>query len=140
LEISSYWAATLPQDQSNVPNVIKIPKTYFPHIVEITDAITPLPKEQREETFIAMVDECRGDVNVDGVREGIVALRVFTKDGEEIKALANLSAEQYKIANDIHIRGEQYYVLIQGKLIQKSRSSEIVNITNFQSALTNEKL
>jgi hypothetical protein len=139
LELSSCWAATLPQSQ-DVPNTIKIPKTYFPRIAEIVDAITPLPNEQRQETFIAMVDECRGNVNVDGVREGVVVLRVFTKEGEEIRAFANLSPKQYKIATDIHIKGEQYYVLIQGKLIRKSRSCEIVDITNFQLPFTNEKL
>jgi hypothetical protein len=137
MELSTRWAPVLKNKQS-IPNSVKLHKSYFPRIAEIVDAIMPQPQEQKQEGFVAVVDECKGTINNNGEREGTVVLQVFTNDGEYFKAAADLPPEQYKIAADTHIGGGQHYVSIQGKLIRKSRSSEIVNITAFASILLNQ--
>ncbi|MDR1925672.1 MAG: hypothetical protein LBQ66_14985 [Planctomycetaceae bacterium] len=101
LELSSQWSVLLPQD-IEVPHSVKIPKTYFSHIAKIADAITPSPREQKPEKFIAIVDECHGDINEDGKREGLVVLQVFNDGGEKFKATTNLTPEQYQVANEFH--------------------------------------
>lgn len=133
LELSTQWAPVL--EKPDAPNCVEIKRNYFSIISKIADAIMPPSQELAPEVLIAVVDECKGEINDDGDREGMVVLKVFNNEGEDFKAHVVLNSEQYKIANDAHIGGEKHYLLLQGKLRRKSRSNEIVEITRFEPVI-----
>jgi hypothetical protein len=129
-ELTTQWAP-IKENDKDVPSRVEIQKNYFPKIAEIADAITPPPNEQIDESFIAVVDECKGDINESGEREGLVTLKIFNKDDKDFKANVFLKPDQYKIANAAHIGGEKHYLMLKGKLWRKNRSCNIIDITQF---------
>lgn len=128
VEISANWAPLLPCEDSRRSCTVKIKRNYFDSISEIADAVLPSPQEIGRETFIAVVDECRGAINQTGEREGEVILDLLTSEGEHLRVNADLNPEQYKIANSCHIKGEEHYLTIKGTIVRKKRSHKLTNI------------
>jgi len=128
IEISTSWAPLLPCDDPTLRKAVKIQKHYFATISEIAEALAPPLQEMEKERFVAIVDDMRGNINQNGDREGDVILGVFTPDGKNLRAKAYLTPEQYKIANECHIKGEEHYLSIKGTLRQGRRSHQLINI------------
>lgn len=129
LELTTQWAPIL--ENQDAPNRVEIHKNYFPRIAEIADALMPPPQEQSSEVFFASVEMCGGEENDDYDREGLVVLRILNSEEGVFKANVMLSPEQYKIANEVHMGRGKYCLVFEGKLLRKSRSCEIVEISNF---------
>lgn len=130
VEISTTWAPLLPCDNRSLHESVRIKKHYFTAIYEIAEAISPPPQEMEKERFVAIVDECRGTINQSGEREGDVVLDILTSEGEHLRVKTYLSAEQYKIANECHIEGEEHYLSIKGTLRRGKRTHQLINIVS----------
>ena len=98
---------------------------------EIVHALSPKGDDSAipcAEKFIAVVDECRGDYNSEGLREGDVILKIFSLEGKTVKAKVSLPPELYRVAYENHGQKQGNFLEIVGKRIMKGRLDEIVDV------------
>ena len=130
VDLNIRWASALAMNEDISSNV-HISPTHFEGITEIVQALSPKDGDSRlpqVEKFIAVVDECKGPHNVDGLREGDVVLKIFSLEGKTGKARAFLPPEQYQIALENHGQEKGNFLEIVGKRIMKGRLDEIVDV------------
>jgi hypothetical protein len=95
----------------------------------ISEALRP-EEMPLDDTFIGTVEALRGDVTATGERAGSVEFSLLLRDGTNIRASADLSIEQYKIADKAHIEGARY-ISIAGRLTPHPRVWEFDVLRSF---------
>jgi hypothetical protein len=130
VDLNVRWASALGM-KDTIPDSVRILPKHFDGISEIVYALNSKSDNSsipQKEKFIAVVEECKGDYNSEGVREGNVILNIFSTDGKTSKAQAFLLHPQYKIAHENHVKDKGSFLEIVGKRIMKGRLDEIVDI------------
>jgi hypothetical protein len=128
LDFSVAWSARIELPAPRLREKVKIQWDYFSRIEQVATSLRPIqpPKEQ---PFIGLVDELKGDLGVGETREGEVVLSLLV-DGESIKAKANLTAEQHKIAYQAYGKGKTY-IKIAGLLNPGNQPRKLTDIKEF---------
>jgi hypothetical protein len=130
VELSVSWATILPNLQGT-PNSVKIRGELFPAIAEVSKRLRG-PSAIESAPFLARVDALHGsEMDEFGRRYGEVKLSVMLGDDDEVvRARAMLDVEQYRVADEAHMRNQ--YVVITGVLNRSSRVATVKAITDFQ--------
>ena len=135
VEIGITWAAAIPKpaNEGRV-SIIRIQHDYFPRIEEVRRELRS--KEQHlEDVFPATVERLDGEMGEDGKRSGEVILRLLTPDGDElVRARANLTADQYKLADKAHMT-DGAFVKVAGKLHPGRQPRQLSDIKSFELML-----
>lgn len=131
LEVDIQWSPVipLPPHQATFISKSRIQNDYFPRIEEVR---RELRKDElaANDTFVGTVERLLGEMDTDGKRAGEVVLSVLLKGGEKVYARVNLSAAQYAIADDAHMKNGAY-VKVAGRL-NPGRQPRLLNeITAF---------
>ncbi|MFZ6643449.1 hypothetical protein ACO0LL_27255 [Undibacterium sp. TC4M20W] len=124
--------AALPSDIQTGKSIF-IDSNMSNDLYTISEILKPKPAELTD-IFIGTVEALSGDVTNTGEREGAVEFSILLKDGQKIRASADLTTEQYKVADQAHIGGAQY-VSIEGKLISRPRVWQFEFIKSFKLGL-----
>jgi hypothetical protein len=133
ITLHTSWAAILPQaKESRVPSAISIRPDFFPAISQARQRLHPA-SEQKESFYVGTVEELRGELDVNGKRAGEVVLSLLHED-EKIPARVNLNAEQYAIADQVHM-APGGFVKLHGILERGKRLSRIVELKDFERIL-----
>lgn len=132
LEISFKWAASIPRPQDEPRlSVVRIQHDYFARIEEVRRALRA-KDHQVEDVFPATVERLDGEMGEDGKRSGEVILRLLTPDGDElVRARANLSAEQYHLADQAHMT-DGAFVKVAGVLHPGRQPRQLNDIKSFE--------
>lgn len=131
VEIGIKWASAIPKPKDEPrQSVVRIQHDYFPRIEEVRRELRA--KEQPiEDLFPATVERLNGEMGPDGQRAGEVILRLLTPDGDElVRARANLTADQYKKADEAHMT-DGAFVQVAGKLQPGRQPRQLSDITSF---------
>ncbi|PIV33179.1 MAG: hypothetical protein COS34_09175 [Lysobacterales bacterium CG02_land_8_20_14_3_00_62_12] len=135
VEIGITWAAAIPKpaNEGRV-SIIRIQHGYFPRIEEVRRELRS--KEQHlEDVFPATVERLDGEMGEDSKRSGEVILRLLTPDGDElVRARANLTADQYKLADEAHMT-DGAFVKVAGKLHPGRQPRQLSDIKSFELML-----
>lgn len=115
VEVAVTLASTIPCP-SDEPrhSVVRVQHDYFARIEEVRRELCSREKHV-EDTFIGTVERLDGEMGVDGFRSGEVILSLLLPEGEQVRARTNLDAEQYRKADQAHMR-EGAYVKVTGRL------------------------
>jgi hypothetical protein len=128
--LSASWAPVLPHKrESIVPSSVSIRHEFFPAIEEIRQYLRP-PGEQKEAFYVGTVEELRGEAGIDGRRAGEVVLSLLY-EGEQIPARVSLNADQYAIADQVHMVPGGF-VKLHGVLQRGKRLSRIIDLKDFK--------
>ena len=120
------WAASSRPER--LPDTVELPYDYFPYVERLYKLLVP-PEGTQVNMFVAQIDELRGEVGDDGRRQGEIVLTLF-HDEEVVRCRANLDADQYAIADKLHM--STGYAILVGTLVRGSRISQISNIRRFE--------
>jgi len=127
LDFSVSWSPRLPV-VSPRRRSLGLRWDYFPRIEQIRTALRPAQRPE-EDTFIAMVDELRGDLGRDEQREGEVILQLFL-EGEPVRARAQLNVQQHALAHRAYGQGKTY-LRVTALLHPGNQPRRLTNITAF---------
>jgi hypothetical protein len=100
LEFLPSWAPSTPARATGMPGIVRFSADEFPAIEDIYRQIRTR-EEPLSNTWVALVEELKGTESEEGVREGEVVFTLIG-GGETIRARANLTVEQYRIAYEAH--------------------------------------
>lgn len=128
LEISVAWSARLDVPSAPYREKMRIQWDYFPRIEQVRTALRP-EEAPREQAFIGIVDELKGDLGPGEQREGEVILDLLV-DGESIKAKVNLSVEHHRLAHQAYGQGKTY-VRINGLLHPGNQPRKLTDVKDF---------
>ncbi|PUA19152.1 hypothetical protein [Glaciimonas sp. PCH181] len=129
-EWSPYIA--LPKDIRKGKSIF-IDHTMTEDLYILSEALKP-KQAALNNVFIGTVEALNGDVSISGEREGLVEFSILLKDGQKIRASANLNIEQYKLADHAHIGGAQY-VSIEGILNPRARVWQFDSVKSFKLSI-----
>ena len=129
LDISVDWSAVRPLPELATP--VRIQRDYFPRIEEVSRALRDT-SISLEDTFMGTVEQLNGDMGLDGQRSGLVILNLLLED-EVVRAQVNLTAEQYQIADRIHMT-EGAYVIVSGRLRPGRQPRRLDDISGFDGS------
>jgi hypothetical protein len=131
LDVSVDWSPLNP-----APEVDKSPVTiqqdYFPRIDEVQRALRNTAAVV-EDLFVGTVEQLNGDMGPDGRRSGQVVLNLLLED-EVVRAQVSLDADQYAMADEIHMTDGAYAYVI-GRLHPGRQPRSITNLRQFGRAL-----
>lgn len=133
LETSVSWAPSLPAPDADVATnqpSAQFLSDEFDAIEDIYLQLRP-PTEPEQSVFPALVDQLSGYLNDQNEREGEVTLSIFSNEAGMVTARATLTAAQYRIADEAHMRGQ--LVLTRGLLQHGIRVARLRDITLFQA-------
>lgn len=134
LELSFRWAAISPACRSSHDDKpVLLQSSYFPFINEVREAIKPRESESIE-TYIGTVEELSGEMTAAGLRAGEVEVALLLPEGETVRALVELSAEQYLAAMKAH-RTHGAYVMLRGRLLPGRQPRNLIELTSFEAIL-----
>jgi hypothetical protein len=128
LDLSVAWSCRLESPAPVHLKKTRIQWDYFPRIEQVRAALRPA-QDAKEQTFIGIVDELKGDLGPGEEREGEVILDLLV-DGESVKAKVNLSAEHHRIAFDAYGKGKAY-VQVTGKLNPGNQPRKLTDVKGF---------
>lgn len=115
LDLSITWAAAFPRPQSvGRISTVRVQHDYFGRIEEVQRALRA-QESHVEDVFVGTVERLDGEMGDDGKRSGEVILSIFTSEGVQVRARAQLDSSQYADAIDAH-RTEGVFVKIAGRL------------------------
>ena len=115
VEIGITWASSIPRPANEGQvSMVRVQHDYFPRIEEVRCELRATPKHL-EEVFPGTVERLEGEMGPDGRRSGEVILSLLTSDGEQLRARASLSADQYAQADKAHMT-DGAFVKVKGKL------------------------
>lgn len=135
LEFLPSWAPSHPISlEQRLPTSVIFSGDEFEPIEEVYRQLRPT-SEELVKPWIAFVDELRGTEGEAGTREGEVVLALFDED-QVIRARANLTKEQYRIAYDAHNPSRPIWV--HGQLIRGPRVSRLTNVAEIRFALAGD--
>jgi hypothetical protein len=126
LDISVDWSAVKPLPDLAAP--VRIQRDYFPRIEEVSRALRDTSVSV-EDTFVGTVEQLNGDLDAEGRRFGQVILNLFI-EGEVVRAQVNLTAEQYVIADRVHMT-DGAYVIVSGHLRTGRQPRRVDDISDF---------
>jgi hypothetical protein len=131
VEIGIKWAAAIPKPKDALRHsVVRIQHDYFPRIEEVRRELRAKDHHVTD-VFPATVERLDGEMGSDGRRSGEVILRLLTPDGDElVRARANLTADQYKKADEAHMK-DGAFVQVSGKLNPGRQPRRLSDITSF---------
>lgn len=129
LDISVDWSAVRPLPE--LAGTIRIQRDYFPRIEEVSRALRDTSSSV-EDTFMGTVEQLNGEMGLDGRRSGQVILNLLLED-EVVRAQVNLTADQYQIADTIHMT-EGAYVIVSGRLRNGRQPRRLDDISDFEGS------
>jgi hypothetical protein len=131
LEIDITWAASIPKpaNQGRV-SMVRIQNDYFPRIEEVRRELRA-NEEDLQDSFPGTVERLDSEMGPDGKRAGEVILSLLTPDGEQVRARANLSADQYEQADKAHMT-DGAYVKVKGILHPGRQPPQLSDIASFE--------
>lgn len=129
VELSVAWSPVSPVQPALPREPIRLQRDYFPRIEEVGLALRATG-EALEDLFIGTVEQLNGDMNEEGRRSGQVVFNLFLPEGEVVRAQTNLTADQYEIADRVHMR-QGAYVIIFGRLLQGRQPRRITDVRIF---------
>ena len=134
VEIGIAWAASIPKPANEARvSTVRIQHDYFSRIEEVRRELRS--KEQHmEDVFPGTVERLDGEMGPDGRRAGEVILSLLSSDGEQVRARANLNAEQYEQADKAHM-ADGAYVKVTGKLHPGRQPRQLSDIKSFDLLL-----
>ncbi|MBI3463826.1 MAG: hypothetical protein HY000_12335 [Planctomycetes bacterium] len=101
LEFRPSWASSTPiSPEESPPASITFSGDEFEAIEEVYRQLRPM-EGSKPKAWIAFVDELKGSETDSGMREGEVIFTIVDDD-ELVRAKANLTAEQYQLAYELH--------------------------------------
>lgn len=128
LDLSVAWSCRLESPAPLHMKKARIQWDYFPRIEQVRKALRPA-QDAKEQTFIGIVDELKGEIGPGDEREGEVILDLFV-DGESVKAKVNLCAAHHRIAFDAYGMGKAY-VQVMGKLNSGNQPRKLTDVKKF---------
>lgn len=131
LEVGISWAPSKPlEDGEHIDSRVHFEIDDFDLIEHVYLQLRP-QSDPEHDVFVATVDELRGIMNDEGVREGDVTLSLYSRESDEIvSARAELRAEWYTKAHEAHMHGS--YVIVKGVLHRGSRVSRLSEVGLFE--------
>ena len=111
------------------PMTVRLRREDFALIESLARRLRPVSDPQRQ-TFLGVVETLNGRPGADGRVEGEVALTVLDPEGEPLRALVDLSADNYAAAAEAHLRVVP--VSLEGVLRRDTRTSRIEDVTKFE--------
>ena len=130
LDISVAWSARLESPPPIFCEKMRIQWDYFPRIEQVRAALRPA-QVAKEQSFIGIVDELKGDLGPDEQREGEVILNLLVEgEAETVKAKADLSVDQHRLAHKAYGQGKTY-VRITGLLNPGNQPRKLTEIKEF---------
>lgn len=130
LEVSVAWSPLRPEPHPQRRDPLRIQRDYFPRIEEVGRALRHTG-EAVEDAFVGTVEQLNGDMNEQGHRAGQVILNLLLSEGEVVRAQANLTAEEYEIADRVHMT-DGTYVIVLGRLHQGRQPRRLTDIIAFE--------
>jgi hypothetical protein len=131
VEIGITWAASIPRPASEGQvSVIRIQHDYFPRIEEVRRELRS-NELYLEDVFPGTVEQLNGEMGQDGRRSGEVILSLLSPDGEQLRARANLNADQYEQADKAHM-SDKAFVMVAGKLHPGRQPRQLTGIEIFE--------
>ena len=127
--VSASWSRAFLPEESRVEREVQLRQEVFDVAEVLAPRLRSVP-EPRIDRFFGFVDELRGQPSRDDrVPSGEVRFTLFDQ-GEEIRAKADLNAEDYALAGRAHLAGE--VVSFKGVLQRLPRLNRINEVTDFQ--------
>ncbi len=130
LEVSVAWSPLRPEPQAPLREPLRIQRDYFARIEEVGRALR-ITGEAVEDAFVGTVEQLNGDMNQEGRRAGQVILNLLLSEGEVVRAQADLTPEQYEIADRVHMT-DGTYVIVLGRLNQGRQPRRLTDIIAFE--------
>lgn len=130
LDVSVDWSVLSPLPALMAP--VRIQTDYFQRIEEVSIALRDT-SVGLEDTFMGTVEQLNGDMGHDGRRSGQVVLNLLLED-EVVRAQVNLTADQYVLADRIHMT-EGAYAIIAGRLRPGRQPRRLTEIARFEATL-----
>jgi hypothetical protein len=128
LSLSINWASILHPPTTETPDEVTFSPEYIPIIEQIREKLRPTD-ELKETIFVGTVEKLSGVRDSEGRRSGEVTLSVIHQD-EILPTKANLSADEYEIADRAHMSG--LMVSLKGNLHLGLRVNKINDISDFK--------
>lgn len=129
VEVGVLWSPDIPRPHDLGSCTIKLQDGYFEKIDDIRDAIRSR-EGYKEDQFVGTVERLDGSMGSDGRRSGEVVFALMLRDGETIRARANLTADQYADADRAHMN-DGMYVQVAGRLHPGRQPRSLTNISSF---------
>lgn len=123
----------LPKDIQSGKSII-IDREMSEDLYILSEALKP-KQVALNDVFIGTVEALSGNVSISGEREGPVEFSILLKDGQKIRASANLDIEQYRLADYAHISGAQY-ISIEGILNPRPRVWQFDSVKSFKLGIS----
>lgn len=120
--VSASWASLYPSSVSG--GQVALRAEHFPVIRDVSKRLRGRGGAMRER-FLAEVDELRGVMGEDGLRQGDVRLTVY-HEGEAIRTRVSLDPARYEIALRAHMTGR--YLVASGTLDRGPRVATLTDV------------
>jgi hypothetical protein len=111
------------------PISIRIPRDYFPRIEEVGRELRATG-DAVEDLYIGTVEQLNGEMNEEGRRTGQVMLNLFLREGEVVRVQTNLTADQYEIADRVHM-SQGAFIFVHGRLHQGRQPRRLTDLRIF---------
>jgi hypothetical protein len=132
LAISCAWAPSLPMPSSRIPGEVHFRQEHFPALEKIYRRLQPA-EEPRPDLFAGYVDTLNGEMGAEGRIQGEVTLLLLHEEAP-VRARVDLSADDYKVANEAHMAGG--VVAVRGILHRGRRAHRLTDVSDFQRIQT----
>jgi len=130
LRVSVDWSkAVLPPEGEQQRKVVQLRQECFEAAEYLAPKLRAVPVPALE-TFVGFVEVLRGQAGPDGTMAGEVVFSITLDGGELIRARADLSAPDYQIAGDAHLKHEPVY--FRAYLIRAPRNNRVERMTSFR--------
>lgn len=131
VDVEITWAASiaLPAGETAV-SVVRVQNDYFPRIEEIRRELRSVERHT-DDSFIGTVERLDGEMGADGRRSGEVILSLLLPEGEQVRARASLSSDDYSKADQAHMT-DGTYVKIAGRLHPGRQPRQLNDLRSFE--------
>ena len=115
LNVTISWASGIPRpmDYGGISSLTFQPD-YFPRIEEVRRELRA-HERHIEDVFVGTVEGLEGEMGENSLRAGEVILSLFSSDGEQVRARAQLDEIQYAVAAAAHMT-DGAFVVVEGRL------------------------
>jgi hypothetical protein len=129
VSISATWSSELPPHEKDIPAQVQLRRDIFPLIETVAARLRPEVKPARQR-FVGFVETLNGRPNNDNQQEGQVFLRIILPEDDLVRARAELTAEEYALADRAHMRNLPF--TLEGVLRQVGRTFRIDEVADFE--------
>jgi hypothetical protein len=131
VEIGITWAASLCAPIGEKPvSIVRIQNDYFSRVEEVRRELRSFEK-QTDDTFIGTVERLDGEMGSDGRRSGDVIFSLLLPEGVQVRARANLDADDYAKADRAHM-SDGTYVKVAGVLHPGRQPRQLTDLRSFE--------